>query len=99
MIYGVYRSMAIAGMWHWSALRSKGKEKQNSLVRRFFPKGSSFYNDSVAPIARVGHFIDLLPRKKSIVSFLTDFFNPAYLILQLWIQTIIANNIKNTWFF
>ncbi|MFI3174935.1 MAG: IS30 family transposase [Bacillota bacterium] len=38
-------------------------EKQNSLVRKFFPKGKSFENVSDKLVAYVEEWINLLPRK------------------------------------
>ena len=47
----------------YSAFERGTNEKQNSLIRRFFPKGQSFDSISDAAIAAVEDWINHLPRK------------------------------------
>lgn len=47
----------------YSSYERGTSEKQNSLVRRFFPKGKSFDNITDEQIAFVEHWINNLPRK------------------------------------
>ena len=47
----------------YSSFERGTNEKQNSLVRRFFPKGKGFDNVSDEAIARVEQWINDLPRK------------------------------------
>ena len=47
----------------YSSYERGTNEKQNSLVRRFFPKGKSFDNISDEQVAFVEHWINNLPRK------------------------------------
>lgn len=47
----------------YSSFERGTNEKQNSLVRRFFPKGKSFVSVSDEAVARVEDWINNLPRK------------------------------------
>ena len=47
----------------YSSYERGTNEKQNSLVRRFFPKGQSFDNVTDEQVAFVEHWINNLPRK------------------------------------
>ena len=47
----------------YSSYERGTNEKQNSLVRRFFPKGKSFENITDEQVAFVEHWINNLPRK------------------------------------
>lgn len=47
----------------YSSYERGTSEKQNSLVRRFFPKGKSFDNITDEQVAFVEHWINNLPRK------------------------------------
>ena len=47
----------------YSSYERGTNEKQNSLVRRFFPKGKSFDNITDEQVAFVEHWINNLPRK------------------------------------
>ena len=47
----------------YSSFERGTNEKQNSLVRRFFPKGKSFVSVSDEAVARVENWINNLPRK------------------------------------
>lgn len=47
----------------YSSYERGTNEKQNSLVRRFFPKGKSFDNVTDDQVAFVEHWINNLPRK------------------------------------
>lgn len=47
----------------YSSFERGTNEKQNSLVRRFFPKGTDFANVSDEEVAFVENWINLLPRK------------------------------------
>ena len=47
----------------YSSYERGTNEKQNSLVRRFFPKGKSFDNITDEQVAFVEHWINHLPRK------------------------------------
>lgn len=47
----------------YSSYERGTNEKQNSLVRRFFPKGKSFDNVTDEQVAFVEHWINSLPRK------------------------------------
>lgn len=47
----------------YSSFERGTNEKQNSLIRRFFPKGKSFDNVSESAVAHVEDWINNLPRK------------------------------------
>lgn len=59
----------------YSSFERPTNEKQNSLVRRFFPKGKSFKNVSDEAIARVECWINDLPRKIFDYHSSLEFFN------------------------
>ena len=47
----------------YSSFERRTNEKQNSLIRYFYPKGSSFDNVDETSIMRVADWINNLPRK------------------------------------
>lgn len=59
----------------YSSFERGTNEKQNSLVRRFFPKGKSFDDVSDQAIERVEFWINHLPRKIFHYSSASDLFS------------------------
>lgn len=59
----------------YSSFERGTNEKQNSLVRRFFPKGKSFVSVSDEAVARVEAWINNLPRKIFNYHSALEFFN------------------------
>ena len=66
----------------YSSYERGTNEKQNSLVRRFFPKGKAFDNVTDDQVAFVEHWINNLPRKIFNYHCSDSFFKMSYLILQ-----------------